>query len=44
MWQEQIFIESENIYYDQRQRTWTEDHSIKIKNNGNDIWEEKHVK
>lgn len=39
------FIASENIYYDQTQDTWIEDHhSIKIKNNENDIWKEKHVK
>lgn len=45
MWQEQIFIESENIYCNQRQGAWIEDHhSIRIKNNENDIWKEKHVK
>lgn len=34
MWQEQIFIESKNIYYGQRREAWIEDHhSIKIKNN-----------
>lgn len=45
MWQEQIFNESENIFYDQRQGAWIEDHhSIKIKNNEDDIRKEKHVK
>lgn len=39
MWEEQIFIESEDIYYVQRQGAWIEDHhSIKIKNNENDTW------